>query len=141
MFYRERCACEFIYFIGWHLNVWFERTILFFDTFKCFDFWAPECDISDCFLFKKGFEFKGTDRQCKVVKLSMQCCGQILQDSFESLKTINNNTKLNLFHCYNKHFIITIIEKIFGHTFDVRKHAAVRLYKFYVLIYCTRICF
>ena len=75
----------------------------------------------------------------KVVKLSMQCCGQILQDSFESLKTINNNTKLNLFHCYNKHFIITIIEKNFGHTFDVRKHAAVRLYKLYVLIYCTRI--
>ena len=27
---------------------------------------------------------KGTDRLCKEVKLSMQCCGQILQDSFET---------------------------------------------------------
>ena len=31
--------------------------------------------------------FKGTDRPHKVVKLSMQCCGQILQDSFETYKT------------------------------------------------------
>ena len=30
--------------------------------------------------------FKGTDRLCKVGKLSMQCCGQILQDSFEIYK-------------------------------------------------------
>ena len=30
---------------------------------------------------------KGTDRLCKVVKLSMQCCGQILEDSFEPYKT------------------------------------------------------
>ena len=32
-------------------------------------------------------QFKGTDRLCKVVELSMQCCGQILQDSFETYKT------------------------------------------------------
>ena len=31
--------------------------------------------------------FKGTDRLCKVDKLSMQCCGQILWDSFETYKT------------------------------------------------------
>ena len=30
---------------------------------------------------------KGTDRLCKIVKLSMQCFGQILQDSFETYKT------------------------------------------------------
>ena len=29
---------------------------------------------------------KGTDRLCKVVKLCMQCCGQI-QDSFKTYKT------------------------------------------------------
>ena len=31
-------------------------------------------------IFSKSI--KGTDRLCKVAKLSMQCCGQILQDSF-----------------------------------------------------------
>ena len=30
---------------------------------------------------------QGTDRLCKVIKLSMQCCGQILKDSFETYKT------------------------------------------------------
>ena len=30
---------------------------------------------------------KGTDRLCKVIKLSMQCCGQILWDSFETYET------------------------------------------------------
>ena len=30
---------------------------------------------------------KVTDRLCKVVKLSMQCCGQILLDSFKTYKT------------------------------------------------------
>ena len=30
---------------------------------------------------------KGTDRLCKVVKLSVQCCGQILKVSFETYKT------------------------------------------------------
>jgi len=27
---------------------------------------------------------KGTDRQCKVVELSMKCCGKLLSDSFET---------------------------------------------------------
>ena len=36
-----------------------------------------------CLLF---YVIKGTDRLCKVVKLSMQCCGQILYDSFETYK-------------------------------------------------------
>ena len=27
--------------------------------------------------------FKGSDRLCKVVKLSMQCCGKLFSDSFE----------------------------------------------------------
>ena len=30
---------------------------------------------------------QGTVRQCKVVKLSMQCCGQIPKDLFEAYKT------------------------------------------------------
>ena len=29
---------------------------------------------------------KGSDRLCKVVKLSMQCCGKLLSDSFETYK-------------------------------------------------------
>ena len=33
---------------------------------------------------EKKFVFIETDRLCKVVKLSMQCCGQILKDSFET---------------------------------------------------------
>ena len=33
------------------------------------------------------FIFKGSDRLCKVVELSMQYCGQILKDSFETYKT------------------------------------------------------
>jgi len=28
--------------------------------------------------------FKGSDRLCKVVELSMQCCGKLLSDSFET---------------------------------------------------------
>ena len=31
--------------------------------------------------------FKWTDRLCELVKLSVQCCGQILWDSFETYKT------------------------------------------------------
>ena len=27
---------------------------------------------------------KGSDRLCKVVELSMQCCGKLLSDSFET---------------------------------------------------------
>ena len=27
---------------------------------------------------------KWSDRQCKVVELSMQCCGKLLSDSFET---------------------------------------------------------
>ena len=34
------------------------------------------------------FIFKGSDRLCKVVELSMQYCGQILKDLFETYKTI-----------------------------------------------------
>ena len=30
---------------------------------------------------------QGTDRLCKVVKLSMRCCGKTLKDSFETYKT------------------------------------------------------
>ena len=30
---------------------------------------------------------KGSDRLCKVVELSMQCCGKLLSDSFETYKT------------------------------------------------------
>ena len=30
---------------------------------------------------------KGTDRLCNLFKLSMQCCGQILKDSFETYNT------------------------------------------------------
>ena len=36
---------------------------------------------------------KGTDRLCKVVELSMQCCGQILKDccifTFNHLRAMN----------------------------------------------------
>ena len=28
--------------------------------------------------------FKGSDRLCKVVELSMQCCGKLLSNSFET---------------------------------------------------------
>ena len=31
--------------------------------------------------------FKGSGRLCKVVKLSMQCCGKLLSDSFETYFT------------------------------------------------------
>ena len=31
--------------------------------------------------------FKGSDRLCKVAELSMQCCGKLLQDSFETYFT------------------------------------------------------
>ena len=30
---------------------------------------------------------KGSDQLCKVVELRMQCCGQILQDLFETYRT------------------------------------------------------
>ena len=33
---------------------------------------------------KKKNVFKGSDRLCKVVELSMQCCGKLLPDSFET---------------------------------------------------------
>ena len=33
---------------------------------------------------KRTIYIKGTDQLCKVVKLSVQCCGKILQDSFET---------------------------------------------------------
>ena len=29
-------------------------------------------------------EFKGSNQLCKVVELSMQCCGKLLSDSFET---------------------------------------------------------
>ena len=32
--------------------------------------------------------FKGSGRLCKVVKLSMQCCGKLLSDSIETYLTI-----------------------------------------------------
>ncbi len=31
--------------------------------------------------------FKGSDRLCKLVELSMLCCGQILKDSFKTYKS------------------------------------------------------
>jgi len=33
------------------------------------------------------FLLKGSDRLCKVVELSMQCCVKLLSDSFETYKT------------------------------------------------------
>ena len=40
------------------------------------------------FVFLVRFKaFKGKDRLFKVVEMSMQCCGQIPQDSFETSKT------------------------------------------------------
>ena len=33
------------------------------------------------------FVFKGSDRLCKVVELSMQCYGKLLSDSFETYST------------------------------------------------------
>ena len=34
---------------------------------------------------RNTYRVKGTDRLCKVVKVSMQCCGQIRLDSFETM--------------------------------------------------------
>ena len=34
---------------------------------------------------------KGSDRLCKVVELSMQSCGQILKDSFETYETVTRS--------------------------------------------------
>ena len=34
-----------------------------------------------------SWNLKGSDRQCKVVELSMQCCGKIISDSFETYQT------------------------------------------------------
>ena len=39
----------------------------------------------------KRLKLKETDRLCKVVEQSMQCCGQILQDSFETYKTFKRS--------------------------------------------------
>ena len=41
-------------------------------------------------LFKSIFKIivKGSDRLCKVVKLSMQCSGKLLSDSFENYTVI-----------------------------------------------------
>ena len=35
--------------------------------------------------------FKGSDRLCKVVELSMQSCGQILEDLFETYETVTRS--------------------------------------------------
>ena len=34
--------------------------------------------------------FKGCDQLCKVVELSMQCCGKLLLDSFETYYTLKD---------------------------------------------------
>ena len=57
-------------------------------------------------------------------------------------KETKEHIKLNL--CYHKIKIITIINNFVGHknwidTCDVRNTAVLRVYKFYVAIYCTRI--
>ena len=36
---------------------------------------------------KQLFQLKGSDWLCKVVELSMQCCGKLLSDSFETYYT------------------------------------------------------
>ena len=61
------------------------------------DKWKPSLYstefISQCYFHIQGTiphlitETKGTDRLCKVVELSMQCCGKLLSDSFETYKT------------------------------------------------------
>ena len=38
-------------------------------------------------IFKQNMSYKGTDRLCKIAKHSMQCCRQILEDSFKTYKT------------------------------------------------------
>ena len=43
--------------------------------------------------------FKGTDRLCKVVELSMQCCGQILQFSFETFETYTTFPRCIIYQC------------------------------------------
>ena len=52
---------------------------------------------------------KGAGRLCKVVKLSMQCCGQILQDSFEtymiSMKNNNNYYCLKGRKCLTTYYV------------------------------------
>ena len=32
----------------------------------------------------KKYDLKGSERLCKVVELSMQCCGKLLTESFET---------------------------------------------------------
>ena len=44
--------------------------------------------LEDIVVFVDLKLFKGSDRLCKVVELSMQSCGQILQDSFETFETV-----------------------------------------------------
>ena len=44
--------------------------------------------------------FKGTDRLFKVVRLSMQFCGQILKDSFETLTLFKVDVPNNKFGWY-----------------------------------------
>ena len=50
--------------------------------------------------------FKGSDRQCKVVELNMQCCGKLILDSFETYKTFSRSVnpefelKFDVKNCY-----------------------------------------
>ena len=36
-------------------------------------------------------ELKGSDRLCKIVELSMQCCGKLPSDSFETYETFKRS--------------------------------------------------
>ena len=49
------------------------------NRFKIQKFWPLMKDV------------KGTDRLCKIVKLSMQCCGKILKDSIEAYTTFSRS--------------------------------------------------
>ena len=40
--------------------------------------------MTELFFENLSLMFKGSDRLCKVVELSMQCCGKLLSDSFET---------------------------------------------------------
>ena len=51
-------------------------------------------DSYKCRLQRKYLEtrfFKGSDQLCKVVELSMQSCGQILEDLFETYETVTRS--------------------------------------------------
>ena len=41
--------------------------------------------------YKQTNIFKGSNRLCKVVELSMQSCGQILKDLFETYETVTRS--------------------------------------------------